>query len=241
MIARLLLVLAVVALAHPARADDIVGTPKIRNGDLVVIGATRIRLAGIDAPGLDQLCLDSRGERWTCGIAARDALVARAGDKNWTCAPQRTDRFGRVVATCKAGDEDIQKWMVASGWAISFSAHSKQYEPDEALAREDRSGLWAGAFVAPSDWQVRSAKAKVLGALKPSPSAHPMLLASAAGPVAPSPNCAIKGNINRAGACIYHKPDSRWYAKIKMRAARGARWFCSVEEAEAAGCRETRR
>jgi endonuclease YncB( thermonuclease family) len=241
MIARLLFAVVVVALAHPAWADDIVGVPKIRDGDLVVIGTTRIRLAGIDAPGLDQLCLDARGERWTCGIAARDALMARAGDKSWTCAPQRTDRFGRVVATCMAGGEDIQRWMVASGWAITFAAHSKQYEADEARAREEKSGLWAGAFVAPSEWQVRSAKAKVLGAHKPSPAAHPMLLASASGPVAPSPHCTIKGNINRAGACIYHKPNSRWYAKIKMRVARGARWFCSAEEAEAAGCRETRR
>jgi len=26
-----------------------------------------------------------------------------------------------------------------------------------------------------------------------------------------------------------------------MRISKGTRWFCSVEEAEAAGCRETRR
>ena len=32
-----------------------------------------------------------------------------------------------------------------------------------------------------------------------------------------------------------------WYAKIEMKISKGTRWFCSVEEAEAAGCRETKR
>ena len=68
-----------------------------------------------------------------------------------------------------------------------------------------------------------------------------ILLASASGSVAPSPDCTIKGNVNRSGECIYHKPTSRWYAKIQMKISKGTRWFCSVEEAEAAGCRETRR
>ena len=68
-----------------------------------------------------------------------------------------------------------------------------------------------------------------------------ILLASASGEVAPSPDCTIKGNVNSSGECIYHKPTSRWYAQIKMKISKGTRWFCSVEEAEAAGCRETRR
>ena len=68
-----------------------------------------------------------------------------------------------------------------------------------------------------------------------------ILLASASGSVAPSPDCTIKGNVNGSGECIYHTPTSRWYAQIKMHISKGTRWFCSVEEAEAAGCRETRR
>ena len=79
------------------------------------------------------------------------------------------------------------------------------------------------------------------GAAKPPPNANAILLASASGPVAPSPDCTIKGNVNRAGECIYHTPNSRWYAQIKMQISKGTRWFCSVEDAEAAGCRETKR
>jgi len=224
-----------------AFAADIVGTPKIRDGDQVTIGASRIRLAGIDAPSFDQLCLDTKGERWTCGIAARDELSKRFGDKEWTCAPVRADRFGRTVARCKADGEDVQSWLVKNGWALSYVQYSRVYDADEKTARDARAGLWAGAFIAPWDWRVRNKKTQVLGAVKPPDGARAILLASASGPLAPSPGCTIKGNVNRAGVCIFHQPTSRWYAKIQMRIAKGTRWFCSVEEAVAAGCRETRR
>src|SRR5947207_11537183 len=98
-----------------------------------------------------------------------------------------------------------------------------------------------GAFNAPWERAPRHQEAAVLGAVKPPPHANAILLASASGPVAPSPDCTIKGNVNSSGECIFHQPTSRWYAQIKMTIIKGTRWFCSTEEAEAAGCRETRR
>ena len=68
-----------------AQAADITGVPKIREGDQIQIGTTRIRLGGIDAPSVDQLCLNNKGERWTCGVAARDELIKHFGNKSWTC------------------------------------------------------------------------------------------------------------------------------------------------------------
>ncbi len=237
----LLLALALLAVPGLAFADDIVGIPKIRDGDQFTINGARLRLAGIDAPSIDQLCLNAQGERWTCGVAARDELVRHVGEKVWTCAPVRTDRFGRSVVRCNVDGEDIQQWLVKSGWALAYLQYSKAYEPDEKDARAAKAGLWAGAFIAPWDWRVRNKKTNVLGSVKPREAAVAILLASASGPVAPAPDCTIKGNVNRAGVCIYHRPTSRWYAKIAMREVKGTRWFCSVDEAEAAGCRETKR
>jgi endonuclease YncB( thermonuclease family) len=235
--------LALVVLLLPAIADaaDISGIPKIREGDHIQIGNTRIRLGGIDAPAVDQLCLNTRGERWTCGVAARDELIKHAGGKSWTCRTRAIDRRGRTVARCEVEGQDIQKWLVKSGWALAFVRISRDYEPDEKAAREAKAGMWQGAFIAPWDWRVRNKKTAILGAAKPPENARAILLASASGPVAPSPDCTIKGNVNRSGECIYHKPTSRWYAKIQMKVSKGTRWFCSVEDAEAAGCRETRR
>ena len=148
---------------------------------------------------------------------------------------------GRTVARCEVEGEDIQKWMAANGWALAFVRISHDYEADEKAAREAKAGMWQGAFIAPWDWRARNKKTNILGAAKPPENAGTILLASASGPVAPSPDCTIKGNVNRSGECIYHQPSSRWYAKIQMHISKGTRWFCSVEDAETAGCRETKR
>jgi endonuclease YncB( thermonuclease family) len=242
MFLRFLLAMAVVLLPAMAEAADITGVPKIREGDHIQIGNTRIRLGGIDAPSVDQLCLNTQGERWTCGVAARDELIKHTDNKSWACHPRQTvDRRGRTVARCDVDGEDIQKWLVRNGWALSYTRVSHDYDADEKEAREAKAGMWQGAFIAPWDWRIRNKKTTVLGATKPPESANTILLASASGPVAPSPDCTIKGNVNRSGECIYHKPTSRWYAQIKMHVSKGTRWFCSVDDAEAAGCRETRR
>jgi endonuclease YncB( thermonuclease family) len=225
-----------------AQATDITGVPKIREGDQIQIGTSKIRLGGVDAPSVDQLCLNNSGERWTCGAAARDELIKHADNKSWTChVRQPADRRGRIVARCEVDGEDIQKWLVKSGWALSYARFSHDYDEDEKAAREAKAGMWQGAFIAPWDWRIRNKKTTILGAAKAPANANAILLASASGSVAPSPDCTIKGNVNGAGECIYHKPTSRWYAQIKMQISKGTRWFCSVDEAEAAGCRETRR
>ena len=51
------------------------------------------------------------------------------------------------------------------------------------------------------------------------------------------PGCLIKGNINSRGERIYHEPGGRWYDRTQVDVSKGQRWFCSREEAEAAGWR----
>jgi endonuclease YncB( thermonuclease family) len=46
------------------------------DGDTIAVGSRHVRLQGIDAPETDQVCLDAQGERWTCGITAREHLSA---------------------------------------------------------------------------------------------------------------------------------------------------------------------
>src|SRR5690349_12473955 len=210
---RIILAILLLALPQLAFAAEITGVPRIRDGDQVQIGSTRIRLGGVDAPSTDQLCLNTKGERWTCGVAARDELVKRFGGKTWTCQTRTIDRRGRTVARCQADGEDVQKWLASTGWALAYTRVSKDYEADEKIAREAKAGMWQGAFIAPWDWRVRNKKTTILGATKPPDGAHAVLLASASGDVAPSPDCTIKGNVNTAGECIYHTPNSRWYTQ----------------------------
>src|SRR5260370_13456863 len=102
MLMKFLLALLLLLLPAIGQAADISGVPKIREGDQIQIGSSRIRLGGIDAPSVDQLCLNTRGERWTCGVAARDELARHVENKSWTCHVEHTDRRGRSVARCEA-------------------------------------------------------------------------------------------------------------------------------------------
>jgi hypothetical protein len=130
--------------------------------------------------------------------------------------------------------------MVRSGWALSFVRYSHAYDSDEALARNAHAGVWSGAFIAPWDWRHRNTRTPILGAASVPVNAQLVLLGAVSAAEAPSPECAIKGNISRNGDCIYHEPGGRWYAKVKMDLRHGKRGFCSAAEAEAAGCRPSK-
>ena len=52
--------------------------------------------------------------------------------------------------------------------------------------------------------------------------------------------CLIKGNISNKGERIYHPPGCRYYNSTVIDPKRGERWFCSEQEAVAAGWRRTK-
>ncbi|MGD2130786.1 MAG: hypothetical protein PVJ33_17240 [Lysobacterales bacterium] len=56
----------------------------------------------------------------------------------------------------------------------------------------------------------------------------------------PPTACRIKGNINMSGERIYHLPGQPYYDETRIDVARGERWFCSEEQARAAGWRKSR-
>ena len=56
-----------------------------------------------------------------------------------------------------------------------------------------------------------------------------------------SDNCVIKGNISYSGENIYHVPGRQYYDATRISPSKGERWFCSEEEARAAGWRRSRR
>lgn len=53
-------------------------------------------------------------------------------------------------------------------------------------------------------------------------------------------DCNIKGNVSTQGERIYHVPGQKYYDDTRISASHGERWFCSEEEARAAGWRRSR-
>jgi len=201
------------------------------------------RLGGIDAPSVDQLCLSPKGERWTCGVAARDELIQarRQQALDLPRAPaRRPPRPGRGALRCRRrghpemdGRQRLGAVLCAGFPTITTPTRRPRARPRRGCGKAPSSRRGTGA----SATRRRPSSAPP----SPPPNAHAILLASASGSVAPSPDCTIKGNVNSSGECIYHKPTSRWYARSRCRYRRARAGFCSVEDAEAAGCRETRR
>ena len=193
-------VIAAVAIgwSYTLLADDLAGSARVIDGDTIAIASRHVRLEGIDAPETDQVCLDARGERWTCGVAARDRLSWHLAGRIVFCAsPHGEDRYGRTLATCSVAGENLNAWMVREGLALAYLQYSREYVGEEAAAREQNSGMWAGAFIAPWDWRHRNRHTVILGALSVPVAAQAKLLAPASSATAPSPECIIKGNVNR--------------------------------------------
>jgi endonuclease YncB( thermonuclease family) len=129
-------------IAALALAAAIVGQAQATDGDTIRIGETRIRLHGIDAPEAREQCVTIHAEVWRCGRSATRQLRKKIEGKTVTCEPIETDRYGRTVARCRVGGEDLQRWLVRNGWARSYPYFSREYVPDEADAKKVRRGIW---------------------------------------------------------------------------------------------------
>jgi endonuclease YncB( thermonuclease family) len=161
-----------------AWAEELGGVPRIIDGDTVAINGVRVRLQGIDAPETEQFCLNDSGQPSECGKGVRDRLIEKSAGRAWTCKVMGKDIYSRSLARCYVGGEDIQKWMVRSGFALAYKHYSHDYVADEEAARKARAGLWSGAFIAPWDWRHRNTSTVVLGAVSVPIGAQKMLLRS---------------------------------------------------------------
>jgi len=191
------------------------GAARVLDGDSLVVAGEKIRLFGIDAPEHDQSCQDARGIAWPCGRVATQSLQAIIGGAPVTCTARERDRFGRLVASCRAEGRDIGAEMVEAGMAVAYRRYSRAYVGHEARAKAAKRGLHAGRYTAPEAYR----HAEAGGA---------------------SNACVIKGNITRDGRRIYHRPGQKHYAQTRISPSRGERWFCSEAEAQKAGWRASK-
>ena len=137
---------------EPPSATETPAASQVRviDADTVDVDGARYRLLGIDAPEARQTCR-AWGRTWDYGAAATEALMSRA--QGMTCEGGDTDRFGRTVGVCSSGGEDLNAWLVASGWALAYRQFSDEYVNEEEQARSNRRGVHRGEFVEPWDWR----------------------------------------------------------------------------------------
>ncbi len=129
------------------------GFAKVVDGNTFVLGSEVIVLDGADAPELGQTCTEQSGLEWQCGKRARDRLQQVVGGQRIVCVGIGFAGPG-IAARCTIGMTDIGRQMVAEGWAMSPKAVSAAYIGDEAKAKADHRGVWAGTAGMP--WTYRA-------------------------------------------------------------------------------------
>lgn len=217
----------------------------VTDGNTLILDGVTYRLDGIEAPQTDQTCLDEKGAAWTCGVTARDRLLEHVGKHDVRCTDRGADSIYRKkrIGECFIAGEatSLNQWMVQQGWALNERSAKGRFKADRDSAIAQRNGLWKGCFVSPEDLRrFTISTSALLGAGCPKPTnwkIREMLFPDS--PAMPA-GCDIKGRINlRSQAAgyrgIYHLPSCRSYA----RAGQAHRWFCSEQEAQAAGYRKS--
>jgi endonuclease YncB( thermonuclease family) len=146
-------VLAAIAIGSnlPALAD-IIGQAQVVDGDTLQIAGERVRLHGIDAPESRQSCSLS-GVGWPCGQNAKPVLTGVIDGQVVTCRGDRRDRYGRLIAVCYIGTDDLNARMVRNGWALAYRRYAPDYVSQETEARAAGSGIWQGQFLEPWEWR----------------------------------------------------------------------------------------
>lgn len=147
-LAALASLIAAIAWLDNSNPLELSGSIKVVDGDSLIINQQMVRLLGIDAPELNQVCTID-GKSWNCGYQAMHELrkLVLLGDVKCTSTSQ--DVYQRQLAVCKTKNAEINERLVLEGWAVNYGGYSKQ----EASARKQGLGLWRGDFLRPSDWR----------------------------------------------------------------------------------------
>ncbi|HEY7580734.1 MAG TPA: thermonuclease family protein [Acetobacteraceae bacterium] len=116
-----------------ARSEQVavIDSGTLRLGDRIV------RLRGVEPPSHTTACAGQ-----DCGAAAANALAAMVRDAPVVCQLGGADGLGRPYAVCHAGGTELNRAVVAAGWARA-SADAPDLARAEYTARADNRGVWA--------------------------------------------------------------------------------------------------
>jgi endonuclease YncB( thermonuclease family) len=233
----LTLLLAVFAASQGWAAGAIV-----RDGGTVQLADVTYRLDGIDAPELDQMCIDEHADAWACGVEARDQLSRLIDSRQVRCEDLGLATFKkRHIGICTVEGESVSlnQLLVRQGFALNGFALNGFALNFETAAKDDRRGLWKGCFVAPREFSGGQKDGTLLGeSCRPDKDREIRAVLFPEDPAMPA-GCDIKGKFAARARVsgnvgVYHLHGCRSYPAL----AKPDRWFCSEDDAKAEGFRK---
>ena len=183
-------------------------------------GGQRVRYIGIDTPET----VDPRETVQCFGQEAASKNKELVEGKNVTLEKDvsETDKYGRLLRYVYIEGVMVNDLLVRQGYATSSSyppdiKYQNQLLQAQQEAEQNKLGLWSACN--------SSYKAPVQTFQNQQP---------------PDANCIVKGNISSNGK-IYHMPGQYYYNKTQIDQSQGERWFCTEEDAQAAGWRKSKK
>ena len=238
-ISAIVAIVGLVLVASPVSAASAL----VRDGNTIKLGNVTYRLNGIDAPELDQNCIDDHADPWSCGVAARDQLEKLIGGRPVHCDDHGPDRNFRKrhrgVCTVTGETTSLNQEMIAKGFALGPEPSGKgRFGKDQASARDGRLGLWKGCFVSPQEFRHGKKDGALLGSSCRADKDREIRAVLFPQHPAMPPGCSIKARLAiRARLTghvgIYHLQGCPSYPAT----TRPDRWFCSEDDAQAEGFR----
>jgi endonuclease YncB( thermonuclease family) len=232
-----ILILAVLSASQSFAAGAIV-----RDGGTIQLADVTYRLDGVDAPELDQICIDEHADAWACGAEARDQLAKLVGDREVRCndlglGPYKKRHIG--ICTVEGESTSLNQLVVRQGFALNFEPYARgRFKEDEAGAKENRRGLWKGCFVAPQEFRRGQKDGALIGeSCRTDKDREIRAVLFPDDPAMPS-GCSIKGKFAvrarvTGNVGVYHLQGCSSYPAL----TKPDRWFCSEDDAQAAGFR----
>jgi endonuclease YncB( thermonuclease family) len=213
------------------RSPTLSGTViKVTDGDTITVqldsGPIKVRVFGADAPEREA----------SFGAPATKLMRSLVEGKPVEVEPVTQDSYGRMVASVFVADTDVGSAMIERGYAWAYRRYlgevkgAARYCDLEAQARAGRRGLWAGA---PDTWEppwVMRARQR----------GEPVPKRDYAAETAADCRAAIRRGTPDAGGQSRLKPLPKGGARCRIKGninSKGERWFCTEEEARAAGWR----
>ena len=114
---------------HNSIISSNINTIRVIDRDTLILNKQKIRLKGIDAPKIKQLCTTSINNSKTkvrCGEVARQKLIELIGSSKVHCTNEGKDRYNRQVY-CYAGNINLNREMVREGYTVACPKYDKSF------------------------------------------------------------------------------------------------------------------
>lgn len=203
-------------ISSPKISGQVYKVTRVIDGDTIEIeGSQKVRYIGIDTP--ETVHPEKAVECFGREATTENKKLVEGKEVRMEKDVSETDKYGRLLRYVYVDDLFANDYLVRQGFA-----YASTYPPDvkyqeklrqaEQEAKENKRGLWH-----PEACQVT-----------------PVPASSQNG------DCLIKGNISSSSEKIYHLPGQRYYEKTIIDETADEHWFCTEQEALAAGWRRSK-